>query len=69
MSSCRQWKIGSDVNSSAKIQPIAQISEKSQRILSRIQTDSLKYTQCTTYRLLWCSVLPRAVVRGLGTRM
>lgn len=28
MSSCRQWKIGSDVNSSAKMQPIAQISRK-----------------------------------------
>ena len=28
MSSCRQWNMGSDVNSSAKIQPIAQISEE-----------------------------------------
>ena len=28
MSSCLQWKIGSDVNSSAKMQPIAQISAK-----------------------------------------
>ncbi len=42
MSSCRQWKIGSDVNSSAKIQPIAQISEKRQRILS---TDNKEHIQ------------------------
>ena len=27
MSSCRQWKMGSDVRSSAKMQPMAQMSE------------------------------------------
>ena len=29
MSSCRQWKIGSEVKSSAKMHPIAQMSGKS----------------------------------------
>ena len=37
-SSCRQWKIGSEVSSSAKIQPIAQMSAVRKREASRQHT-------------------------------
>ena len=36
ISSCLQWKIGSDVSSSAKIHPIAQISVKNVKTINNL---------------------------------
>lgn len=76
MSSWRQWNMGSDVSSSAKMQPIAQMSGGKKDQVRSVQLWAqlaaalapMWGRQQRSHRWLWCSAEPRAEARVLCTR-